>query len=92
MSDHGDMGHDLPPALDEAEREALAETGARLRAARPTPDPNFRGELRRRLLGAPGAGLSPTSARRLSAAYACFGGLLLAIAAVGLAGAGPFAA
>ena len=84
---------DLPPDLDPAEAEGMVETGMRLSAARPLPEPNFRGELRRRLLGAQATGaVAPRRVRALAASYALSGLLLLAVAGVGVAGGGPFAA
>ena len=62
----------------------------RLRAERPVPAPGFRGELRRRLLVADRRRpVAPRRLRLLMTAYAGSGALLLAIAAFGLAGAGP---
>jgi len=88
--------HDLPAELSDAERRELAATGVRLQAERPLPNPNFRGELRRGLLGASAASRRPSmglgTVRALSASYACFGIVLLAIAAAGVAGTGPFSA
>jgi hypothetical protein len=64
----------------------------RLRGERPVPSPRFRGELRRRLSqqAAPDPA-RPARLRLLVAAYAGSGALLLAIAAIGLAGVGPLA-
>lgn len=65
---------------------------ARLQAQRPIPAPGFRGELRRRLMSANGAGASAPRRLRLQiAAYGGSGATMLAVAAVGLAGIGPFA-
>lgn len=62
----------------------------RLRAERPVPAPGFRGELRRRLITAERRqSAPPRRLRLLVAAYAGSGALLFAIAAIGLAGAGP---
>lgn len=65
---------------------------SRLREERPTPSPGFRGDLSRRLArgdrGHPGR-ISP---RALVLSYLGTGVLLLAVAAAGLGGAGPFAA
>ena len=69
------------------ETEGIA---ARLEAERPIPHPAFRGELRRQLIGA----APPTARRRvrfLITGYSAAGLALLTVAAVGLAGAGPFA-
>jgi hypothetical protein len=89
-----DIRRDLPADLEPAERDGLAEAGVRLAERRPLPDPNFRGALRRLLLDAPARRLSmsPRAIRALSASYMCSGAVLLAVAALGLAGSGPFAA
>lgn len=92
-----EIRQDLPPDLDAAEREALVGTGMRLQVQRPAPNPNFRGELRRRLSGDASSqgersAVRLGTVRALSASYACFGVVLLGIAAAGLTGAGPFAA
>jgi hypothetical protein len=70
----------------------LDPTEERLKGERPVPSPRFRSELRRRL----SEHLSPDPARpervRLRvAAYAGSGAVLLAVAAIGLAGTGPLA-
>lgn len=65
----------------------------RLETERPVPGAAFRGDLRRRLLNLAGATAArPRRVRLLISAYATSGLGLLAIAAVGIAGAGPFAA
>lgn len=76
---------DLSADLEPEESEPLVGLGARLQARRPTPAAAFRGELRGALLGAPARPLA------LAASYAAAGALLLAVAAAGLAGAGPLA-
>jgi len=84
---------DLPPDLEPAEAERMVEVGLRLAGARPLPDPNFRGELRRQLAGAEASGgIAPRRVRALAASYALSGLLLLAVASAGVAGGGPFAA
>jgi hypothetical protein len=66
---------------------------ARLETERPVPRAAFRGELRRTLLaGAERRPTAPTRLRLIIAAFASSGTALLAIAAIGLAGAGPLAA
>ena len=71
----------------------LGDVIARLEAERPVPDAGFRGRLRRQLLRHhDGWHSAPARLRRLIAAYACSGAALLAIAVIGVAGAGPFAA
>lgn len=84
---------DLPPDLEPAEVERMIAIGQRLDEERPLPAPGFRGELRRRLAGAQAAGaVAPRRIRALATSYALSGLLLLAIAAAGVAGGGPFAA
>jgi hypothetical protein len=84
---------DLPPELEAAEAERMVEVGMRLSAARPLPDPNFRGELRRQLAGAQASGaVAPRRVRAFAASYVLTGLLLLAVAGIGVAGSGPFAA
>jgi hypothetical protein len=77
-----DLGH-TPP---------LEEIDARLRTARPVPRPAFRGDLRRRLLAQGESEPAPRRLRLLITAYAGTGSALLAIAAIGVAGVGPFGA
>jgi hypothetical protein len=72
--------------------EELDPIVARLESERPVPRPAFRGDLRRALLR--NAEQRPSAPRRLRLmipAFAGSGALLLAIAAIGLAGAGPLA-
>jgi hypothetical protein len=78
---------------NEHDNPDLDGLGERLDAERPVPRALFRGELRRQLLESLGA--RPARPRRLRLLIAAYGGsglLLLAIAAIGVAGAGPFAA
>jgi hypothetical protein len=89
-----EIRRDLPPDLDPAEREQLVALAQRLEADAPVPAPAFRGDLRRRLVEGgrrAGGGTAPRPIRALAAAYAASGALLLAVAALGLASAGPFA-
>ena len=75
------------------EEAALAELERRLWDARPVPHPGFRATLRRELSEGDRPRLEwPAGLRLRVAAYASAGVALLAIAAVGVAGAGPFAA
>ena len=69
----------------------LAAMTSRLEAERPVPSAAFRGELRRRLLGSATGVAVPRRLRLLVAAYGGSGMALLAVAALGLVGAGPFA-
>jgi len=65
----------------------------RLESERPVPRAAFRGELRRMLMaGAVERSSRPPRLRLMIAAYAGSGLVLLAIAAIGLAGGGPLAA
>jgi hypothetical protein len=57
---------------------------------RPRPTPAFRSEVRSRLLA--NAKNRPAQVRALIFSYAAGGTLLLAVAALGVAGAGPLAA
>jgi hypothetical protein len=71
-------------------RDRLEDMAARPEAERPVPRAAFRGELRRSLLaGASRRQLAPPRLRLMVAALAGSGAVLLAIAAVGLAGVGP---
>jgi hypothetical protein len=87
---------DLSPDLDAREREQLVEIGIRLRARKALPRPEFRGDMRRRLIAEPAGDRAvqpkPRSIPALVSLYMVFGTLFLAVAAVGVAGAGPFAA
>jgi hypothetical protein len=70
----------------------LERIAARLESERPVPAAAFRGELRRRLQER--SRRIPAAPRRLRlaiTAYAGSGLILLAIAAIGVAGAGPLA-
>jgi hypothetical protein len=85
---------DLEPNISASERRRLLEVSDRLGRDRPTPRPAFRGDLRRLLLKG-GSGSARQAAPRwriLVATYSGLGALLLAVAAIGLAGAGPFSA
>jgi hypothetical protein len=87
MTDHPDIDglFDREPAAQREELESLVQ---RLRR-RPVPRARFRGQLRRRLLGAAEQPSRPLRLRLMTAAYAGSGLVLLAIAALGVAGAGP---
>lgn len=87
-----EIRRDLPPDLPQPEREALTAMAMRLQSLRSAPTPSFRGELRRKLLGAqPKERNRARHTRALATAYVTSGTFLLAIAGAGLAGAGPFA-
>ena len=78
----------LEPELEPAERMRLLETARLLEQVRPRPRPAFRGELARQLRT---RSAGPQRVRLLIGAYAGSGFALLAVVAVGLAGAGPLA-
>lgn len=77
--------------IDETNHQDTADIERRLEAERPVPHAGFRGELRRRLVTASTAA-RPRRIRMLVAAYGGSGLMLLVVAAIGVAGAGPFAA
>lgn len=88
--------HELDPILPPGQREDLIRLSERLEADRPIPSPGFRGNLRRKLLGTDSRPRRQPSAvtarfRLWAAGYTAIGTLCLAVAAVGLAGVGPFA-
>ena len=74
------------------DRAELAALEARLEDERPVPQPAFRGDLRRQLLDLNAAPVPVPRLRLVIAVYASCGALLLAVAALGTAGAGPLAA
>jgi hypothetical protein len=83
----GNTDSEPPADRDGSELRAIAE---RLERERPIPRPAFRSELRRRLFFTPAQ--SPGRIRLLIGAYATSGVVLLLVAVVGVAGAGPLAA
>jgi len=83
MSDRRDIRDGLEPGAP----PELLQLARRLADERPVPSAAFRGRLRRHLLER--AAHRSVGAR--IAAFAGSGGLLLALAAAGAAGAGPFA-
>jgi hypothetical protein len=93
MSGDPDIDRSFDPDLPAQESEQLESLAQRMEQERPAPRALFRGELRRRLLET--VERPPGGAERMRfriAAYACSGAALLAIAALGVAGAGPLAA
>ena len=88
MSERGGISHELRPYVDRGEAEAVDRIGDRLEAERPVPRAGFRAELKARLASAP-TSWRPRRLRLAVAAYAGSGFLLLAVAALGLAGSGP---
>jgi hypothetical protein len=86
---------DFEPGVTPEERTRLAGVAEQLERDRPVPRATFRGDLRRLLLADNGRSSVAARASRwrvLVAAYSGLGALLLAVAAIGLAGAGPFGA
>jgi hypothetical protein len=89
----------MPRHADQHPRPEVEETepatAALLRAQLPVPAADFREDLRRQITssGPDGgrAGVEPSVKAQL-ATYVLSGAVLLALAAVGLGGAGPFAA
>ena len=92
-SQPGPISEELRPYVDRAEAAGIDRMGERLRSDRPFPRAAFRAELRARLREQLGGRPTwrPRQLRRLVATYAGSGLVLLAIAAIGLAGAGPLA-
>lgn len=93
MTEHPDIDRPTDREPPSWQREEVQWLARRLEQERPVPRAGFRGELRRRLLDA--ADQQPVRSRRLRfliAAYAGSGMALLAIVALGVAGAGPLAA
>jgi hypothetical protein len=88
MIDRGGISRELRPYVDRGEADAIDRIGERLQDERPVPRAGFRAELRARLNAAP-ASWRPQSLRLAIAGYLTCGLLLLAVAALGLAGAGP---
>lgn len=85
----------MTPSRNDPQGELDPETDAivaRLEAERPIPHPTFRGALRRHLAAIPTSASVPRRLRLLITGYAAGGLALLAIAAIGVVGAGPFAA
>ena len=88
MENDGGISHELRPYVDSGEAEAIDRLGTRLETERPIPRPGFRSALQLRLANR----REPWRPRRLGLAIAGYlgsGFALLAVAAIGLAGAGP---
>ena len=86
------MTPDIRPDLEPHDADGLLPVASWLEQSRPVPTAAFRGELRRSL----SKGRSPQAAtpRRLwllVMSSSCLGATMLAIAALGVAGSGPFA-
>ena len=88
------LSDELRLYADPGEADAIDAIGERLREERPIPAAGFRAELRARLvaLGSAPEPWRPRHLRLTVAAYLASGLLLLGIAALGVSGAGPFAA
>ena len=89
------ISDELRPYVDRSEAEGIDLIGERLLAERPAPRAAFRAALHAHLaelVGSRRIAWRPRRLRALVAAYAGSGAVLLAIAAIGLAGAGPLAA
>jgi hypothetical protein len=84
------MNHELHHHDDDA--DALERFGATLRHNRPVPSAAFRGDLGRRLAGRAARRGRPARLWLTVAGSASLGSALLAVAAIGVAGSGPFAA
>lgn len=84
----GDLSSDLEPS----DAHDLLATGDTLRRERPVPAAAYRGDLRRRLLVDRRLAGRPQRLWLAIAGSMAAGSGFLAIAAIGLAGSGPFAA
>ena len=86
------MNRELRDDLEPHDGDELLSIGERLMASRPVPRAAFRGDLRRLLVdGSPARSRPPMLWARIGASFAA-GMLLLAVAGIGVGGAGPFAA
>jgi hypothetical protein len=94
MNDPRDIRGDLDPGTPEDEVRVLQSVADRLADERPVPAAGYRARLRSSLLQQGGGAITSRPARLRVAilGYAGSGALLLVVAAVGLAGVGPFAA
>jgi hypothetical protein len=90
MNEHARISDELSDHVSADEREALDRIARRLESERPVPRAGFRSELHSQLVSAEGS-WRPARLRLAVAAYSGSGVLLLGIAAIGLAGAGPLA-
>jgi hypothetical protein len=92
MSEHDDLRRHIEAEARGPEAEEVVRLAERLRAERPVPRAAFRGELRVRLLRSPElVAWRPARLRLTIGAYLASGVALLAVAAIGVAGAGPLA-
>jgi hypothetical protein len=83
---------DLRADLEAHDADDLLPLGDTLRRTRPVPAAAFRGDLRRWLLRDQRAVSRPRRLWLAVAGSASVGSALLAVAAIGVAGSGPFAA
>jgi hypothetical protein len=90
MIEPGGISRELRPYVDRGEAEPIDRIGQRLQNERPVPGAGFRATLGARLALAP-TSWRPRRLRLTVAAYLASGLLLLALAALGLADAGPLA-
>lgn len=86
--------HDPAPLGDPADSPELRELATRLERERPVPSAAFRGNLRRALLAERQRRVPVLRShyRLVATSYACVGVFALVVAALGVAGSGPFAA
>jgi hypothetical protein len=89
----GGFSEELRPYVDKSEADGVDRIGERLLDAKPVPRTEFRTALHAHLsdLKQKPVAWRPRRLGRLVAAYAGSGFLLLLVAALGLAGAGPLA-
>ena len=93
MSDPHGIEPDWDPAPHPEERDALARIARRLERERPVPQPGFRASLASKL--AQPVEPDRPAPRRLEIVIGAYAGsafVLLAVAVLGLAGAGPLSA
>ena len=86
----GGVSDELHPYVDSREAEEIDDLGRRLRQERAHPPAALRSKIRASLSErADPASWRPRNLRVLAGAYVASGFALLAIAAIGLSGAGP---
>jgi hypothetical protein len=90
VNERGGISRELRPYVDRGEADAIDRIADRLQAERPVPRAAFRADLKARLASAP-TSWRPRRLRLTVTAYLVVGLLLLAVAALGLADAGPLA-
>jgi hypothetical protein len=86
------VDRDIRADLEPGAADELILLAERLKGQRPVPSAEFRGALRRRLLGGEALHPRPARLRMLVTGYAAAGSLLLLCGAVSAAGVGPLAA